>query len=280
MNRQTPAAQPHIDALAQRYPFGEMAIAHLLAAVADGQTQMAEFDHPDFGGPGMWMAGGMLMLSRPNDHQLKAEVEALCEELGALLRAEPGLVDNTSIRHSSVAAVSQSQTQRSGVPGPVHGQPSMAAASSDWPAALGTPNVTGSQNDLRYAWSAETARLAIDDGRAITLYDTGDHWISGISQQQGGQHANLTLTSQHGTVVLSDLHKIETTPASADQPPSASASATSRQAPASSSSTQPSPAQDHDALFTAIERLGDLRARELITEDEFSAKKAELLARL
>lgn len=278
MSRQTPAAQPHIDTLAQRHAFSETAIAHLLTAVADGQTQMAEFDHPDFGGPGMWMAGGMLMLSRPNDHRLKARVEALCEELGALLRAEPGLVENTSIRRSTVAAVSQSQSQHSsGTPShdnARHRATSAArSADSGWPSALGTPNVTGAQNGLSYAWSADTARLAIDDGATITLYDTGDHQINGVSQQQSDAHGSLTLTSQHGAVVLSDLPTIDTATAGADRP-------THPPESASTSSRTPAPDHGHDDIFTAIERLGELRARDLITEDEFSAKKTELLARL
>ncbi len=274
MNRQTPAVQAHIDELAERYAFSDAAIAHLLSAVADGQTQMAEFDHPEFGGPGMWMAGGMLMISRPNDHRLKAEIEALCEEIGALLRAEPGLVENTSIRHSTVAAVSQSQTQRAGAPGRGHSQSSGPYASTEWPAALGTPNITGAQNNLRYAWSAETARLAIDDGRRVALYDTGDHRITGVSQQQNNSHGALTLTSQHGPVALADLAVVDTAPQPEEQPSRASAS--------SAAPTQANTGHDHDqdAIFNAIERLGDLKARELITEDEFSAKKAELLARL
>lgn len=270
MCRQTPAAQPHIDELANRYAFSDAAIAHLLSAVAAGQTQMAEFDHPELGGPGMWMAGGMLMISRPNDHRLKAEIEALCEELGALLRAEPGLVGNASIRHSSVAAVSQSQTQRAGAPGPGHRQSSISYASTEWPAALGAPDITGAQNNLRYAWSGETARLAIDDGQRVTVYDTGDHRINGVSQQQSNSQGTLTMTSQHGPVALADLPVVDTAP-QADEPVP--------RAPVSPAAP-PQANTDHDAIFTAIERLGDLKARDLITEDEFSAKKAELLARL
>ncbi|GAB3672314.1 SHOCT domain-containing protein [Salinisphaera aquimarina] len=276
MSRLLPAAQPHIDALAERYHFGTAAVTHLLTAVADGQTQMAEFDHPEFGGPGMWMAGGMLMLSRPNDHQLKARVEGLCEALGALLRAESGLVEDASIRRSSVASVSQHQSQRSSTGGAHSGQ-GATATSSNWPAALGTPNITGAQNGLRYAWSAETARLAIDDGRTTTLYDTADHRITGISQQQSNDRGSLTLTSQHGPVVLSALRRIDV---------QADPAATSAQDPIGGADPAPSarpstpPAHDQDAVFNAIERLADLRARDLITTEEFEAKKRELLSRI
>ena len=36
----------------------------------------------------------------------------------------------------------------------------------------------------------------------------------------------------------------------------------------------------HEGVIAAIEKLGDLKAKGLLTEDEFAAKKAELLGRL
>ena len=41
----------------------------------------------------------------------------------------------------------------------------------------------------------------------MTLYDTADHRISGVSQQQSG-HQNLAFTSQHGTVDLDQLKQV------------------------------------------------------------------------
>ena len=39
------------------------------------------------------------------------------------------------------------------------------------------------------------------------------------------------------------------------------------------------PAQEAD-IFSAIERLGDLRAKGILTDEEFTQKKSELLGRL
>ena len=55
------------------------------------------------------------------------------------------------------------------------------AAKSWWPHELGSPSVSGSSNDLRYAYFADGHRLAVDDGKHIKVYDTGGKTISGFS---------------------------------------------------------------------------------------------------
>ena len=57
---------------------------------------------------------------------------------------------------------------------------------------------------MRYAFFPATRRLAIELGGRLTVYDTGDHQIGGVSQQQGSG-ASLTFTSQHGLVRVADL---------------------------------------------------------------------------
>jgi hypothetical protein len=76
-----------------------------------------------------------------------------------------------------------------------------------WPAALGdSPNSSGGQNEARYAFFGEKKRLAVDvgDGK-VKVYETGDHQISGVQQQQGGSKRDVTFTSQHGPVALDRL---------------------------------------------------------------------------
>ena len=51
---------------------------------------------------------------------------------------------------------------------------------------LGEPNSAGGQNDLQYAYFAEKHRLAVSRGGKVEVYDTGDHDITGVSQQQPG----------------------------------------------------------------------------------------------
>ena len=56
-----------------------------------------------------------------------------------------------------------------------------------WPDEWGRPSSSGGQNDAAYAYFPATRRLAIKRGTEITLYDTGDHAISGVHQQQGSR---------------------------------------------------------------------------------------------
>jgi hypothetical protein len=116
---------------------------------------------------------------------------------------------------------------------------------------------------MRYAYFPQARRLAVDAGGMMMVYDTGDHQIGGFGQQQGGD-ASITLSSQFGTVRLSDLPVVWPAP----QAPAA---------PAAQAAPVESPPGD---VFAALEKLGALRDRGVLSDAEFSAKKAELLARL
>jgi hypothetical protein len=118
----------------------------------------------------------------------------------------------------------------------------------------------------------------------LTVYDALDHQIGGVSQQQGGG-SSLTFTSQHGTVGVSSLPivSLDGVPSSAPAPRVAGAPSV---APAAAPPSAPPPAptsrdtaQETD-IFAKIERLADLHKKGILSEQEFSAKKAELLARL
>jgi hypothetical protein len=87
----TPRGHPIIDDLARRHGVRAEAVLALLRALAQGQGAMAQFDHPDLGGAGQWMRGGMTMTGDPFDGALKAKVEGLCSELSALLSQQPWL---------------------------------------------------------------------------------------------------------------------------------------------------------------------------------------------
>ena len=74
-----------------------------------------------------------------------------------------------------------------------------------WPKTLGQPNTAGGQNEWRYAFFADSHRLAVQIGGKTQLYDTGDHRISGVSQQQRNGNSGATFTSQHGDLDLERL---------------------------------------------------------------------------
>ena len=146
-----------------------------------------------------------------------------------------------------------------------------------WPAELGRPASVGAQNDLRYACFPNARRLAIQQGGQVRVYDTGEHQITGFSQQQGGDQS-LTFTSQHGLVRVADLP-----PASleGDQRPNPAPSvAAPPPAAASAPAAAPAATPPTEVILKTIERLAELRQKDILTEEEFAAKKAELLGRL
>ena len=119
------------------------------------------------------------------------------------------------------------------------------------------------------------------------------HQITGFSQQQSGD-ASLTFTSQHGVVRVADLPRIgaaggaatqprtqasKTAPTPAPRPAETPPPATSAMAAAPPAAPAAGAAAD-DEIFSRIERLAGLRQKGILTEEEFAAKKAELLARL
>ena len=142
---------------------------------------------------------------------------------------------------------------------------------------------------MRYAFFPAKRRLALDVNGEITVYDTGDHQISGVSQQQGSGQS-LVFTSQYGNLLCSDLPKVETRAASGEAEKPATTSDTSDQRSSEARPAQASeaampdtgsqPAAKTDEIFSLIEKLADLHQKGILTEDEFNTKKAELLSRL
>lgn len=280
----SPRGRQMVDELAQRYGVGSGAVTAMLHSLIAGGGTMAQFDHPEFGGMGQWTRGGMTMVGDMFDNSLKAKVDGLCSELADLLASEPVLARPTS---------SQSQRQNQGGRGSAFGDVSLFVSAAGgpfgswWPADLGTPASTGSQNDLRYAYFPAAWRLAVDLKGEVTVYDTLDHQIGGVSQQQSGD-ASFTFVSHHGLVRVADLPVVSRTGrAAAACPTSApvgSAAGPIFESGGPQTTTEPAPSAAQpappDDIFAKIERLADLRAKGILSEEEFAAKKAELLSRL
>jgi hypothetical protein len=255
--------------VAQRHGVGEGAAETLLAALISGGGRMAQFSHPDLGGMGQWSQGGMIMVGDMFNHGLKARVDAVCRDLAVLLQSHR----LTEPAFSGGPAPSQSQSQGSGAAGV-----SLFASGSGvtdsgqwWPTDLGAPASTGAQNDMRYGCFPEQRRLVIESRGRRTVYDTGEHRISGFGQQQSGDQA-LTFTSQHGPVRLTDLPVIE----GAGAPKAAEPSRPESSAPMGPAGS----ASEQTDIMATIERLAGLRDKGVLSEDEFAAKKRELLGRL
>lgn len=74
-----------------------------------------------------------------------------------------------------------------------------------WPEGLGQPTTAGAQDAMRYAYFAGQRRLAVSRGGTVTLYDTGDREIGGVSQDHGKDRDDLTFTGRDGEVPLAGL---------------------------------------------------------------------------
>jgi hypothetical protein len=118
-----------------------------------------------------------------------------------------------------------------------------------------------------------TRRLVIDLNGKVTVYDTQDHQINGFSQQQPGS-GSLNFSSQLGNVDVSRLLIVSGASGTMTSPEPTRQAATEQ--PAATSRA----AAGHEVILAAIERLAELHARGILSEAEFSAKKAELLDRL
>src|SRR4051812_34927336 len=191
MRNLTSDGQARIAEIAQRYGVSTDGVLTMLDALQRGGGTMAQFSHPDFGGSGQWMRGGMTMVSDFFNNALKSTVDGVCNELSNLLAGDLSWFQESQPAQTSTFSSSGS----------------FGGYGSWWPADLGQPNSSGGQNDIRYAYFGHANRLAVDNGGTITVYDTGDHVISGVSQQQGNGWT-LTFSSQYGTVPVSSLRVV------------------------------------------------------------------------
>ena len=189
MARWTEQGERLINEVANRYGASYEAVSLMLDSILRGNGTMAQFNIYELGGCGQWMRGGMTMVGDMFNNQLKSKVDGICGDLSS------AIVD----QNLQVVPPPPPQKPGSGIAG--QGSENW---SQWWPAELGSPNTSGSQNQYRYAYFAGMRRLAISDGQSVTVYDTLDHNIGGVAQQQGGV-AGVGFTSQYGNVDLRTL---------------------------------------------------------------------------
>ncbi len=315
---------------AQQFGVSVDAVRCLWTALKNGHGSMAQFSHPELGGSGQWMSGGMTMVGDMFNHNAKMRVDGICYALA------------DAARQAAVTSTNSSGSFQSQYSGPSGSQPDLYANGPWWPEDLGSPNSSGAQNSTQYAYFANAHRLALNINGVVTLYDTLNHQIGGVSQQQSGDQS-LRFTSQFGTVRLYDLPQIKisngSNSSSTAQPqydePSVYVDANGSQQSSNSNQNynsgqsqsqsgsynnpvQNNPAPTNNQLnnnqsnsnsntaptiqpsssvplntsesnkpqvsagdaFEMLEKLGKLRDAGVLTNDEFDAKKSELLKRI
>ena len=265
----TPAGQNIVNDVAQRYNLSQDAVICMLAAVNNGGGGMAQFNCPELGGSGQRMQGGMTMVGDMFNYGLKNTVNNLCAEL------------SSALANNQMFPVVPAGTKNS---------------NQWWPTDLGSPFSSGSQNNTRYAVFPN--RLAIQLNGQVTVYDTLDNNIGGVSQQQGGDNS-LTFSSQYGTIAVNTLPII-----SGPGIPQQKQTNFAQPAPVSNQFDQPNDSNvgnvnnnvtdngsnyindpsinqsSTDGIVTLIEKLAKLHEAGALTDDEFNTKKSELLSRI
>ena len=265
MQQLTLAGQNIVNDLCSRYHLSNAAVVYMLVAVNNGGGNMAQFNCLELGGSGQWMRGGMTMVGDMFNNGLKTTVNNLCNELA-------GALANNQIFPILAAGTPNSNQW--------------------WPTNLGTPFSSGSQNNTRYAIFPK--RLAIESAGQVTVYDTLDNNIGGVSQQQGVNNS-LIFNSQYGNIAVSSLPRVsgsgsnspirspplqanfaELTPTALLQPQNitdgSSKPVDSVAAVTSSNSS--------NEILALIEKLAQLKSAGVLSEIEYETKKSELLARL
>lgn len=258
MQNLTPQGQQFVNDVAARYNLSIEAVLHMLSAVNNGAGSMAQFNSPELGGSGQWMRGGMTMVGDMFNHGLKMTVDNLCVELAN------GLASMQVYAPLPVGHRNSNQW---------------------WPGELGQPHSSGAQNNIRYAVFPN--RLAVQLNGQTTVYDTLDNNISGVSQQQGGD-STLTFSSQYGTIAVNTLPII-----SGQGIPQAPVVNFAEPAPQNNetfSNPVPQPVAPNTTPINTnvgaseaielIEKLSKLRDAGAITDDDFNAKKTELINRI
>ena len=137
---------------------------------------MAQFYHPELGGNGQWMRGGMTMVGDMFNYGLQGTVSGICAELSNFTASHQAYVPLPPTPQA------QGQFQGSGF--------GNFGSYNWWPGDLGSPSSSGGQNDSRYAYFPQARRLAVQRGGQVTVYDTLDHQIGGVQQQQGGPYGS------------------------------------------------------------------------------------------
>ena len=268
MQQLTSAAEQLVYNLSERYRVSTDAVKALLIAVINGGGTMAQFYHPELGGNGQWMRGGMTMVGDMFNYGLQGTVSGICSELSNFTASHQAYVPLPPMPQGQ----GQAQGQGSGF--------GNFGSYNWWPGDLGSPSSSGGQNDSRYAYFPQTRRLAVQHGGQVTIYDTLDHQIGGVQQQQGGPFGSQSFTSQFGTFTVDSLPVISggSPPAQQAPAPFVPSPQPTPYAPSVANSNMPN--QPSDDLLATLERLGALRDKGIVSEQEFQAKKAQLLSKM
>ncbi len=275
----TAAGQQLVNTISSRYGISADAAQCMILAVYRGQGSMAQFNCPELGGSGQWMRGGMIMVGDMFNNGLKSRVDSLCNDIAMELSKDPTMTYGGSFQSQSQNDHTQAQQAGGYSNGAGNGMFINDTSRNWWPTELGNPSATGAQNNMRYAYFPQSQRLAVSTGSSVWVYDTLNHQIGGFAQQQGSS-GGITLSSQFGTVNLSTLPVVSRDGVPAQPTYSPPPPPHSQFSNSNASSNVPGPGASHTEILETLERIGGLRDKGYLSEEEFNRKKSDLLQRL
>lgn len=253
MKTLTKEGKAKLEEIATRYGLSYATVETMLQAIVQGHGTMAQFNIPELGGQGQWMKGGMTMVGNMFNYSLQSTVSSLCAELSNLIEY-PSVFEDISPTSSPFVS------------------------GNWWPSEYGIPNASGAQNHFKYAYFGHPVnRLVLEVDGKQTIYDTHEHHINSVSQQQGITN-KYAFTSQYGVVDVDQLKVVEY--GTAHEDPLATLIEQVEEAAHSKSKVSETIEIKSDDIFETIERLAQLKQKGYITDEEFASKKTELLKRL
>jgi hypothetical protein len=286
--------QQKLTELTQKYQLSEHAIMVLWQALIKGNGKMAQFNHPELGGVGQWLPGGLTMISDMSNSYLKMVIDNLCGELSILIQEDYF----NPIKWNEPLSHQESRQQQQQSQGNIDNSEIVKAHPFNygpwWPIELGAPTLSGSQNGLLYAYFAHKQRLVLEKQGEIFVYNTLHHQINGVSQQQSSSGQLLIFTSPDGTFVVTDLPLVSSVTRPVHEPSAkennqptdiiAKAEKIKEMLPRAALKieplTKPADESPQPDIFSTIKKLAELKDQGIISEQEFEAKKTELLSRL
>ena len=78
-----------VERIAKETGVSASAVEAIASAMAHSEGASAQFNHPELGGMGQWMSGGMLMIGDMYNNELKAKVDRVCRAVAAAIVSLP-----------------------------------------------------------------------------------------------------------------------------------------------------------------------------------------------
>lgn len=306
------------DDLAQRYDVSGQAVEQMMAAVLRGGGTQAQFDIPELGGMGQWSWGGMTMVGDMFNTGLQATVSGLCGDIAQA--ASTGALFHKAAPARSWQGQAQSQGtglgghmglgMSSGWWPDELGQPSSLGSQNDLSYAIfpdkqrlavnlagrvtvydtGPHEIGGisqQQSGLgSWVFASQYGNVDLSRLKVVPPADRDD--VDEGAPEDGEVTVRAGAVPDVAVEAPMKAGVEESVAAPSPEPvaePAKTAAETQvEDTPREASPvTTPSPkglAQTADEIIAALEKLGSLRDIGILTDDEFAAKKADLLSRL